>query len=205
MEDEFNSDEIFEYDFIKEIAVNKVCEGFEKIENFDELKKNEVFRNLFKNIGAYVDLPNLDFESEDYTVYARDIFLLKEWNERMRKEGKAEKHIEGDVDRVAHFYATLLQYVGGSLQNLDIGNAREVFEVWIIKRHITPSMIGTLYNSLKRFYKFLDERGIENMGFLDDEEIEDLKRVANEFKQGVLELNNEDYTKWRERNIIYYM
>lgn len=110
MNEEVEDMEIFKEDFIKSIDVKKVCSGFKSVDSFDNLKKNMIFRNLFKNIGSEIGIENeVDMCGEEYiTSYTRDIYLMAQWCESMEKNGKSKKYIESQIDRLAYFY-TILQ------------------------------------------------------------------------------------------------
>ncbi len=208
-DDERNGD-IFEQDFIKTINLKKVCQGFKQVKSFKELKDNRLFRNLFKNIGETIDLADLinTYEQKDYaTSYARDIFLMTKWQEAMEKGGKSTNYIEKQIDAIAHFFVYLQRYRGEFLHDLPFDAIIEVFEVWIIKSGMTPHHIDMYVKIFKQFSQFLEKTGAEDisLGLLDKEDINDLKRVAYEFKTGIWEQNNEDYINWRDRNIIYYL
>lgn len=209
MDEEADDMDIFNEDFIKSIDTKKVCSGFESVDSFDKLKENRIFRNFFKNIGEEIDIENeVDTYGEEYiTSYARDIFLMAQWYKTMEKNGKPIKHIEKLTDMLAFFYITLQRYVGDFLHEPSSSGTTEVFEVLIIKADFSPSHIDQYTKALGRFYRFLEKAGVDNIQYdlLDAEEIDDLKRVAREFKIGIWEQNNEDYVDWRERNINYYM
>jgi len=209
MNEEVEDMEIFKEDFIKSIDVKKVCSGFKSVDSFDNLKKNMIFRNLFKNIGSEIGIENeVDMCGEEYiTSYTRDIYLMAQWYESMEKNGKSKKYIESQIDRLAYFYTILQRYIGEFLHELSFSGIIEVFEVWIIKSSFSPSHIDQYTKTIERFYRFLEKAGVEDIQYdlLDAEEIDDLKRVAQEFKIGILEQNDEDYIDWRERNIKYYM
>ena len=204
-----NNTDIFEKDFIKSIDIKKVYSGFESIDSFDKLKENKIFRNLFKNIGKGIDIENeIDMYGEEYiTSYTRDIFLMVQWYETMEKNGKPIKYIGKLIDRLASFYIALQRYVGDFLHELSLSGIIEVFEVLIIKADFSPPYIDQYTKTMERFYRFLEKAGVDDIQYdlLDTEEIDDLKRIASEFKRGIWEQNNEDYSKWRERNIKYYM
>ena len=201
-----NNPEVFRKDFIKFIDLKRVCEGFEKVKSFDELKGNEVFKNLFKNIADEIYIEDeVENDKEFITHFARDIFLMTKWYEHRLKEGGSTERAERDLDRVACFYTYLIRYVGETLVDLSYPGLREVFEVWIVKSMIDPSGLVRFINSLKRFYKFLEKKGISGGFILDKEEIDELKRIAHEFKIGIWEYRGEDYSDWRDENIIYYM
>jgi len=210
IDDEEDHEDIFEQDFIKTINLKKVCQGFQPVKSFDELTENRIFRNLFKNIGEAIDIADLidTYEQEDYTTsYTRDIFLLTKYQEAMEKNGKSTKYIDKQIDAIAHFFVYLQRYRGEFLHNLQFDAIIEVFEVWIIKTGMTPHHIDMYVKIFKQFSKFLEKIGAKDisMDFLDDEDIDDLKRVAIEFRMGVWEQNGEDYMTWRDRNIIYYL
>lgn len=204
-----NNTDIFEKDFIKSIDIKKVYSGFESIDSFDKLKENKIFRNLFKNIGEGIDIENeIDMYGEEYiTLYTRDIFLMVQWYKTMEKNGKPIKYIGKLIDRLASFYITLQRYVGDFLHELSLSGIIEVFEVLIIKADFSPPHIDQYTKTMERFYRFLEKAGVDDIQYdlLDTEEIDDLKRIASEFKRGIWEQNNEDYSKWRQRNIKYYM
>jgi len=208
-EDELNNMEIFEKDFIKLIDIKNVCSGFKKVKSFEELKENETFRNLFKNIGEeiYVEDVLVDRGEEFVTEFARDIFLMTRWYESMQKEGKTTKFANNNIDRLANFYVYLLRYVGEYLHDLSFSSIQEVFEVWIIKAGMTPSQISSYANTMKKFNRFLEKNKVKNIHIelLDEEDINSLKRVAHEFKIGAWRYNDEDYVEWRDRNILYYI
>ncbi|MFH1849449.1 MAG: hypothetical protein ABH879_04655 [archaeon] len=207
-ENELNNIDVFEKEFIKRVDVCKVTESFEKVKSFDELKENRIFRNLFKNIAEDIDIENeIDNCGEEFiTDYSRDILLMAKWFEHLETEGKSINQVESRIDKLAEFYIYLLRYVGEYLHDLSDG-IREVFEVWIIKAGITPTQIKQYWKVLNEFYKFLQEKNVESIKvmLLDEEEMKDLQRVADEFKKGIWGKNNEDYSDWRERNILYYM
>jgi len=207
-EDECNED-IFEQDFIKTINLKKVCQGFKPVKSFDKLKDNDPFKSLFSNIGNDIDLEgNVEMDDEEFaTAFTRDIFLMTQWCEAMEKNGKPKKYIDALIDKLAYFYMTLQRYTGGFLHDLDSSNVIEVFEVWIIKEDLTPAHIDTYILTLKRFYDSLKKEGVKDIQYelLDEEEINDLKRVAREFKTGAWDGEGEDYRDWRQRNIHYYM
>jgi hypothetical protein len=207
-ESKLNNINIFKKEFIKHININKVTESFEGIKSFDELKENQIFRNLFKNIAENVDIENeIDCCGEEFiTDYSRDILLIAKWFEHLETEGKFINQIESRIDKLAEFYIYLLRYVGEYLHDLSDG-IREVFEVWIIKAGITPTQIKQYWKTLNEFYKFLQKKNIKNIrvNLLDEEEMKDLQRVADEFKKGIWEGNNEDYSDWRQKNILFYM
>jgi len=204
-----NNTDIFEKDFIKSIDIKKVYSGFESIDSFDKLKENKIFRNLFKNIGEGIDIENeIDMYGEEYmTSYTRDIFLMAQWYKTIEKNGKPIKHVEKLIDRLASFYIALQRYVGDFLHELSFSGIIEVFEVLIIKADFSPPHIDQYTKTMERFYRFLEKAGVDDIQYdlLDTEEIDDLKRIASEFKRGIWEQNNEDYSKWRQRNIKYYM
>lgn len=208
-EGELNNMEIFEKDLIKYIDIKEVCRGFKSVDSFDELKENRIFRSLFKNIGEEIDIEDeVATCGEEYvTAYARDIYLMAQWYELMEKNGKPIKYVEKLIDRLAYFYITLQRYVGEFLHELSSSGIIEVLEVWIIKTTIPSAHIDLYTKTIERFYRFLEKAGVNDIQYdlLDTEEINDLKRVASEFKIGIWEHNNEDYIKWRERNIKYYM
>jgi hypothetical protein len=207
-DDECNED-IFEQGFIKTINLKKVCQGFKPVKSFDELKENDSFKALFRNIGNDIDLEgNAEMGDEEFaTAFTRDIFLMTQWCEAMKKNGKPKKYIDALIDKLANFYITLQRYTGGFLHDLDFLNVIEVFEVWIIKEDLTPAHIDTYILTLKRFYDSLKKEGVKDIQYelLDEEEINDLKRVAREFKTGAWDGEGEDYRDWRQRNIHYYM
>lgn len=207
--DEENTEDIFEQDFIKSIDLQKVCQGFTQVKSFDDLKENDSFKALFSNIGNDIDLQgSIEMSDEEFaTAFTRDIFLMTQWYEAMKKNGKPKKYIDALIDKLANFYIVLQRYTGGFLHDVDSSNVIEVFEVWIIKADLTPAHIDTYILTLKRFYDFLKKEGMKDICYelLDEEEINDLKRVAREFKTGMWEDKGEDYRDWRQRNIHYYM
>lgn len=208
-EDEPNNMEIFEKDFIELIDIKKVCSGFKKAKSFEELKENEAFRNLFKNVEEEIYLEDAiaDCGEEFVTTYARDIFLMAKWYESMHKEGKTTKFINSNIDNLVIFYIHLLRYVGGCLHDLNASSIQEVFEVGIIKAEMTPKQISSCSNTIKRFNRFLEKNKVKNVHIelLDEKDINNLKRVAHEFKIGAWGHTDEDYLEWRDHNIIYYM
>ena len=202
-----NNNEIFKKDFIKYIDVKKVSANFQKLEQFEELKLNRIFCNLFKNIAEDIDIENEidNCGNEFITDYARDIYLIAKWYELLETQGKSIKLIENKIDKLVHFYITLLRYVGEYLHEIGSGD-REVFEVWIIKSRITPVQIKKYWKVIDEFYKFLILVNADFKGIIfDEEEMKDLQRVAQEFIKGAWETNKEDYSKWRQRSILFYM
>jgi len=148
---------------IKLIDIKKVCSGFKKAKSFEELKENEIFRNLFKNIGEeiYIEDVLVDCGEEFVTEFARDIFLMTRWYESMQKEGKTTKFANNNIDRLANFYVYLLRYVGECLHDLSFSSIQEVFEVWIIKAGMTPSQISSYANTMKKFDHFLEKKRLK--------------------------------------------
>lgn len=204
-----NNMEVFDKDFIKDIDVKKVSANFQLLTTFDELKTNRIFINLFKNIAEDINIENqIDNCGKEFiTNYARDIYLMAKWYELLETQGKTIRQLESGIDKLAYFYVTLLKYVGTYLHDLGSSGDREVFEVWIIKSGVSPTQIKQYWKVLDEFYRFLMMLNVSDLcGIVfGKEDMEDLQRVSQEFKNSIWKKNNEDYSTWRERNILFYM
>ncbi len=206
-ESELNNIEIFNKEFIKKIDVDKVTDGFEKVKSFNELKTNKVFRNLFKNIAEDINIEReiANFGDDFLSDFSRDIYLITKWYESLESQGKTIEQFEDKIDKLAVFYISLQKNVGGSFCDLDNAD-REVFERWIIKSNVGTRKIKQIWKTIDEFYKFLLTLKIDIKDTIfNEEEMKDLQRVADELKKQVWEEKNEEYTDWREKNILCYM
>lgn len=197
--------EIYETDVVKNLDLEFVSKDFEKVNSINELRKNEFFKDLFEYIWLDVDPLNRDLGEDFIKNYARDVFLVSKWNDYLDKTNNSKKNLH--LNNIIQLLLDLYTYTGSNLScDFHPDSIVEVIEMRIIKSLLPPNVIGQIRDSLEEFHNFLEKENISHsLVLLDTEEIEDLKRVAKEFKEGEWEKRGEEYPDWRERNINFYM
>ena len=200
--------DLIEKEYLEYLDIRRVTSGFEGTGSFEDLKGSAAFRELFNGIGEALDVEReIGSAGEEFvTDFARDIFLMAKWQEHLIASGKSDRSAERTIHALGSFYVELVGRIGDYLHDMSVSGMTEVLEIFIIKGGARAGSITYYHNLLKRFYGFLmKEHGLDfKFHPLAKEDIEDLRRVAEEFRTSAWEKKGEDYAKWRQRNIHHY-